>query len=376
MKLRLAEGFLLLMLAHSLSAEVTLTSYLQPISAAEPNISSTPPKTYNITAAGVTSRLYRNPSSDRLLIILHGGASYGDFIFTITRDAIGWYELAEYLAARGMNVAVPYAFNYSAKRELWPIQLASSFSSLNITRFYLLGHSAGGTIAANVLVGSNLFQKAVIMNGLLWWNQANSKLFAVAAEAGKARVDHMLIYGSNDKVAPVKPNAETWMSKADPLKAKLKVFSYGHDLDASIKNTVYREVASFLVGEDDQPPASSPPLSTAALSLTLRATDQNGKDKVTFRKLETVNLWITVKGEAKTSHVLSIRLRLTDSASIRFIDITYPVELQGSVDLTVGFAFNIALDSAEGVAVANGTLVDEPANAAIAIGTLSLTIAS
>lgn len=206
------------------------------------------PSTYNMTIGEFRVRFYENTQSEKLVVLLHGGLSVADRIFGLESESPPWYPLAEFLRNSGFNVLLPYEYDYSDARESWVEDVAISFMNLRGLRSaYLVGYSAGGTVAANVIVTSNVFEKAVIMNSLLYWNPGATKIFSVASEASGVQIEHLLIYGEFDSTAPVDPNAKVWMENVNPSLGHLQVFAYGHALvGTAAEDRVREQLVSFL----------------------------------------------------------------------------------------------------------------------------------
>lgn len=251
--------FLLMLIAlagSSMSREATSTSESK---ASEPLVA----KSTNITHQDMTFKFYRNPQSDSLVLFLHGGP-HDDSWFLHTsvfqrlnvklwvegfeNESSGWYGFLEYFAGKGFNVLMPYSYYYSDEREPWVGDVVSSvMHEFRLRHVYVVGYSSGGVVTANAIMGSTVFEKAVIVNGALCgYYGKREDIFSSAYASSRVEIPHLLVWGANDSITPV-IQAQIWMKNADQKLARLRILEYGHDFrGTAAENEVRLEILHFL----------------------------------------------------------------------------------------------------------------------------------
>jgi len=220
-------------------------------------------KSTNITYQDMTFKFYRNSQSDSLALFLHGGPHDESWFLHASvfqrlnvklwvegfeNESSAWYGFLEYFAANGFNVLMPYSYYYSDEREPWVRDVVSVVThQFRLRHVYVVGYSSGGVVAANAIMGSTVFDKAVIINGALCgYYGKREDIFSSAYMASRVEIPHLLVWGVNDSITPV-IQAQIWMKNADPKLARLRILEYGHDFrDTAIENEVRLEILRFL----------------------------------------------------------------------------------------------------------------------------------
>jgi hypothetical protein len=142
-------------------------------------------------------------------------------------------------AGSGFNVAAPVNWQSTAlgptSFPIFPFIIAALFKyGFRASQVYLLGWSAGGTIAAWALTHDihRLFDLGVIMdaelNGPENASLTDSTVFSTLASAGQVGVPHLLIWGANEGGANSIQYAMQWARNAAPGLARLDAFGYSH----------------------------------------------------------------------------------------------------------------------------------------------------
>ena len=220
-------------------------------------------KPANITHQGMTFRFYRNSQSDSLVLFLHGGRHDESWFLHASvfqrlnvklwvegfeNESSAWYGFLEHFAGKGFNVLMPYSYYYSDEREPWVYDVVSLIANeFRPRHIYMIGYSSGGVVAANAIMGSTVFEKAVIVNGALCGHYGKRKdIFSSAYMASRVEIPHLLIWGANDSITPL-IQAQIWMKNADPKLARLRILDYGHDFrGTSAEDEVELEILRFL----------------------------------------------------------------------------------------------------------------------------------
>jgi len=202
-------------------------------------------KSMNMTHQEMTFKFYRNPRSDSLVLFLHGGPHDESwFLHALVFERLNvklwvegfenesseWYGFLEYLAGNGFNVLMPYSYYYSDEREPWVYDVVlTAMHEYRLRHVYIVGYSSGGVVTANAIMGSTVFEKAVIINGALCGHYGKREdIFSSAYAASRVEIPHLLVWGANDSITPV-IQAQIWMKNADPKLARLRILEYGHD---------------------------------------------------------------------------------------------------------------------------------------------------
>jgi len=235
----------------------------EAISTSEPNASELVAKFMDITYQEMRFRFYRNPQSDCLVLFLHGGPHDESWFLHASvfqrlnvklwvegfgNESSAWNSFLEYFVRNGFNMLMPYSYYYSDEREPWVYDVASSLmSELHLRHSYIVGYSSGGVVAANAIIGSTVFEKAVIINGALCGHYGKREdIFSSAYRASRVEIPHLLVWGANDSITPL-IQAQIWMKNADPTLARLRIFEYNHDFrGTAAENEVKLEILRFL----------------------------------------------------------------------------------------------------------------------------------
>jgi hypothetical protein len=122
-------------------------------------------------------------------------------------------------------------------------------------RTFVVGWSAGGTVAAYTLVHDIVgsFDGCVILDGELLGPTSGSTthtdwgVFNTARFSSSVKIPHILIYGKNDAGARAPAVGAEWMRHAQSSVARLDIFDYGHDwLNSPARQEVEQDIVSFL----------------------------------------------------------------------------------------------------------------------------------
>jgi len=236
----------------------------EAISTSEPKASQpVVTKSMNITYKEMKLKFYRNPKSDCLVLFLHGGRHDESWFLHasvfqrltvklwvegLENESLAWNDFLEYFAKNGFNVLMPYSYYYSDEREPWVYDVASSLMrELHLRHTYIVGYSSGGVVAANAIIGSTVFDKAIIIGGALCgYYGKREDIFSSAYSASGVEIPHLLVWGANDSIAPL-IQAQIWMKNADPKLARLRILEYTHDFrGTAAENEVKLEILRFL----------------------------------------------------------------------------------------------------------------------------------
>jgi len=220
-------------------------------------------KSTNITYQEMRFRFYKSSQSDSLILFLHGGPHDESWFLHASvfqrlnvklwvegfeNESSAWYGFLEYFAGNGFNVLMPYSYYYSDEREPWVYDVVFSVThQFRLRHVYIVGYSSGGVVAANAIMGSTVFEKAVIINAALcgYYGKRND-IFSSAYASSRVEIQHLLVWGANDSIAPV-IQAQIWMKNADPKLARLRILEYGHDFrSTAVENQIRLEILRFL----------------------------------------------------------------------------------------------------------------------------------
>jgi len=208
-------------------------------------------------------KFYRNPRSDSLVLFLHGGPHDESwFLHALVfqrlnvklwvegfeNESSEWYGFLGYFAGNGFNVLMPYSYYYSDEREPWVYDVVSSvMHEFRLRHVYIVGFSSGGVVAANAIINSTVFEKAVIIDAALYgYYGKKGDIFSSAYESSRVEIPHLLVWGANDSITPV-VQAQIWMKNADQKLATLRILEYGHDFrGTAIEGEVKLEILRFL----------------------------------------------------------------------------------------------------------------------------------
>ena len=179
---------------------------------------------------------------------LHGVPSFDQGTINFLTDAPGS------LASSGFNLVVPIGWQStnlgSTSFPVFPFLIAALLKyGFGISQVYLVGWSAGGTVAAWALThdAHRLFNLGVIMDGELNGaentTQTDASVFSTLQSASQVTVPHLLIWGANEGGATSVQFAMQWARNAVPGAARLDTFAYSH---AWIGTTVQQVITEDL----------------------------------------------------------------------------------------------------------------------------------
>ena len=164
---------------------------------------------------------------------LHGVASLDQDTVNFLTGASGS------LASSGFNLVAPINWqstNLGATSfPIFAFLIAALLKyGYGISQVYLLGWSAGGTVAAWTMTHDThrLFNLGVIMdaelNGAENTTQTDASVFTTLQSAGQATAPHLLIWGANEGGVSSIQFAMQWIRNAAPGIARLDTFAYSH----------------------------------------------------------------------------------------------------------------------------------------------------
>jgi pimeloyl-ACP methyl ester carboxylesterase len=161
-------------------------------------------------------------------------------------------NLLSSIANAGYNVVAPIGW-FVTNQPIFPYLLASLMKNgLGISQVYLLGWSAGGTVAAWTLINDNygLFNLAVIMDAELQGPAGSTStdlsVFRTAALSSQAKVPHLLIWGTYDSGSVDIGSAFIWIKNAPGGFARLDPFPYSHVwIGTSTQPEILEDILAF-----------------------------------------------------------------------------------------------------------------------------------
>jgi hypothetical protein len=140
----------------------------------------------------------------------------------------------ETISSAGYNVIAPIGW-FVQTQPIFPFLLASLAKyGLGFSSVYLIGWSAGGTVAAWTLTNDNyqLFDLGVIMDAELQGagnsTQTDATVFKTATLSNRVKVPHLLIWGSGDSGSISIQSALAWVHNAQSDLVRLDAFPYTH----------------------------------------------------------------------------------------------------------------------------------------------------
>jgi hypothetical protein len=143
-------------------------------------------------------------------------------------------EVLNVLGNAGFNIIAPIGW-FVPNVPIFPYVLAALLKyGMGISQVYLLGWSAGGTVAAWTLINDihGLFNLGVIMDAELQGSagstQTDPTVFRTAQLSGQVRVPHLLIWGTGDSGSISIQSAFLWDQNAQSELVRLDSFPYTH----------------------------------------------------------------------------------------------------------------------------------------------------
>lgn len=207
------------------------------------------------TAGSVEYNYYENPYTHAAVIYV-GGGTLGGVVGNVEIYGAGSvgglysgsYRLVRNLVINGFSVASPSS-NWAGPD--FPAKAADYLKGQGKTDIYIVGFSAGGTVAAYQIINyPTLYKKAVISDAVLTKEHGNGfKVADLAPKAAEVITPNCLIWGEADDHAPFS-DAETWLANAHPGLAQLHVYNYLHEwFDTSYEPTIIENIINFLSGK-------------------------------------------------------------------------------------------------------------------------------
>lgn len=154
------------------------------------------------------------------------------------------------LAGSGFNVIAPIGW-FVQDTPTFPFVLAAMLKyGLQMGRVYLVGWSAGGTVAAWTLTRDlhHIFDLGVIMDaeltGAINQTSTNPQVFNTLQSAASAKIPHLLVWGISDASGTSIQSAMRWARQNDF--SRLDAFAYSHQwLGSTFEHEVVTDIAAF-----------------------------------------------------------------------------------------------------------------------------------
>ncbi len=177
-------------------------------------------------------RYYQNPFSDSVVIFIGRGQFSNPIGGSVIRGppSVGdrgsaTYRLVYDLVMNGLSVVAPSSEWTGVD---FPAKIVNRLKNEGIKKFYIIGWSSGGIVAANSIIDNPImFKKAVIADTLLT-SSGEDSLTYLAPQASRVLIPHYLIWGEADPIASAE-EAYEWIQTARSDLVKFKMFEYFHD---------------------------------------------------------------------------------------------------------------------------------------------------
>lgn len=205
--------------------------------------------------AGSQYILFDNPNSSAVVMYVGGGmigaisgpTPINGFSETGKLSSAS-YRLVYDLVKSGLSVVSPYGPWQGLD---FPSQLVEHMRAQGFSRFYAIGHSAGGVVVAwTILNDPGLFSKAVIADAPLTQGSTGFYFTDLSVRSEQVRVPQLLVWGRGDTQATL-GDAFAWMDHADPALAALEIYDYYHDwAGTAAELQVRHQIVGFLNGEN------------------------------------------------------------------------------------------------------------------------------
>ena len=156
------------------------------------------------------------------------------------------------IANAGYNVIAPIGW-FVNDLPIFPYILAALLKyGLRISQVYLIGWSAGGTVAAWTLTHDNyrIFDLGVIMDaeleGAANSTQTDPSVFKTAQLSNLVKVPHLLIWGANEGGTESIQSAMLWTKNALSNIVRLDPFAYSHVwIGTSVQPEILADILNF-----------------------------------------------------------------------------------------------------------------------------------
>lgn len=194
----------------------------------------------NIQSAGSPAIIYISEGYDQP--ILHGVSSLDQ----------GTTDLLTGLANKGFNVIAPISW-FVTDVPVFPYELAAMFKfAFHISQVYIIGWSAGGTVAAWVLTHDlyGIFNLGVVMDAEVAGtsNQTDTKpsVFNTAQSSESVKIPHLLIWGISDGGTTSIQSAFLWAKHVQNNLARIDAFTYGHQwIGTDVEGKILADILAF-----------------------------------------------------------------------------------------------------------------------------------
>lgn len=194
----------------------------------------------NIKSLGSPAVMYISDGYDQP--ILHGVSSLDQ----------GTTDLLTGLANRGFNVIAPIAW-FVTDFPFFPFELAAMLKyGFHVSQVYIIGWSAGGTVAAWILTHDlyGLFNLGVVMDAELTGapnqTQTDPSVFKTAQSPESVKIPHLLIWGVNEGGSTSIQSAMLWARRAQNNLVRLDPFAYSHHwIGTDVEDKILADILAF-----------------------------------------------------------------------------------------------------------------------------------
>jgi hypothetical protein len=195
---------------------------------------------FNIQSAASPAIIYVSDGYDESL--LHGVSSLDQ----------GTTNFLTSLANKGFNVIAPIGW-FVTDVPVFPYELAAMLKfGFHISKVYIIGWSAGGTVAAWILTHDlySLFNLGVVMDaelaGASNQTSTNPSVFNTAESSDSVKVPHLLIWGMSDGGTTNIQSALLWAKHVQNNLARIDAFAYGHTwIGTNVEGSIIADVLAF-----------------------------------------------------------------------------------------------------------------------------------
>jgi len=194
----------------------------------------------NIQSLGSPAVMYISNGYDEP--ILHGVSSLDQ----------GTTDLLTGLANKGFNVIAPIAW-FAEDFPFFPFELAAMLKyGFHVSQVYIIGWSAGGTVAAWNLTHDlyGLFNLGVVMDaeliGATNQTQTDPSVFKTAQSPESVKIPYLLIWGVNEGGSTSIQSAMLWARRAQNNLVRLDPFAYSHQwIGTDVEDKILADILAF-----------------------------------------------------------------------------------------------------------------------------------
>ena len=164
----------------------------------------------------------------------------------------GTIDLLTGFANKGFNVIAPIAW-FATDFPFFPFELAAMLKyGFHVSQVYIIGWSAGGTVAAWILTHDlyGLFNLGVVMDaeltGATNQTQTDPSVFKTAQSPESVKIPHLLIWGVNEGGSTSIQSAMLWARRAQNNLVRLDPFAYSHQwIGTDVEDKILADILVF-----------------------------------------------------------------------------------------------------------------------------------